>query len=564
MKKKAKGKPSAPEADVERVVLRPVLGMKPGAYLSVLYGLIILLILFLLLFLPGIVRFGSKTTFTTSPAGASILVDGVRVGATPFTGFVSAGSHRIELRKPDFVTIDETITVRGRAFFSLFVPRRQPVSAAMNLENGQDLLARNAASFSSWALYGEANSQYQFPPVLARSVQDFYTGSRNAGAPKPAGSASQVLASAVRDVQSPVLFRDYLQATALDVSAGRVLGPLEAGRLLQKIIQLEKDSQGFGFWIASVLGPDLSSKVSSSSWFKQFQSAYDSRVARAASVTPGEGVSAPGPAFSSPVLNISGVEYVRVPGGTFVMGREEQNRTPTDPLLLPHLAVSDSMYMMSTEVSRAEYARFVAANPGWAVSVKDSLVAKGLVDSSYLEGWTAGAPVSDPELPVTNVSFAAAEAFAQWVNESLPRTLASAGFSAHLPSETEWEYAAVLDSPNPNSSVFLDTYPPKDRKPQPVGTGSAGRLGISDLLGNVWEWTSDWYHPAAPALAPWPSIAAMGTGTAGLPIPAGQRTVKGGSWANRYDAVSVASRGSSPPDWCTPYLGFRLVLSRAH
>lgn len=551
MKKPAKGKPEPPSEEVEQVTLSPVFGMRPGVYLSVLYGFVLILLLFLLLFLPGIVRFGSRVTFDTAPAGASVLVDGIRVGATPATVFVPAGTHSVEMRKAYFAAKTETVAVGGRAFFSLFAPRRLTVSAALKLSDSHGLLDSATEDFASWALYGEANGQYQFPPVLHDAVRDFYAG----GAGSTPGAAAQWLNGSVRDVQSPVLLRDYVSAQALDASAGRVLGPLQAGMLVKNFIQLAERSQDFSAWLIDVLGQDAAAAVTKSAWYAAAQSHYNKAVTSAQPLSIGAGVGTSGPPFAAGRVSIDGLSFVRVPGGTFVMGNDEQNRTPTDALLVPHLAVQTTEYMMTTEVTRAEYARFLSANPMWAPSQKSELAAKGLVDEHYLDGWDSSSP-SDRSLPVTNVSFAAAGAFAAWIETSLPGELSAVGATVHVPSEREWEYAAIFDAPNPSRSVFLDTYPNQDRKPQPVGTGDGGRVGIFDLLGNVWEWTSDWYHPAAPALAPWP-------GSAQMPMPSigAQRVVKGGSWANRYDGVSIASRGSSPPDWCTPYLGFRLVIS---
>jgi len=38
--------------------------------------------------------------------------------------------------------------------------------------------------------------------------------------------------------------------------------------------------------------------------------------------------------------------------------------------------------------------------------------------------------------------------------------------------------------------------------------------------------------------------------------------VRGGSWTNDPELVKLYTRASQPPSWCTPYLGFRVVLSK--
>ncbi|PIE05160.1 MAG: hypothetical protein CSA76_00500, partial [Spirochaetales bacterium] len=91
------------------------------------------------------------------------------------------------------------------------------------------------------------------------------------------------------------------------------------------------------------------------------------------------------------------------------------------------------------EVSNAAFAAFAAAVPKWAPSGKDTLVKAGLADSGYLKHWENGQPKSGNENePVRNISWYAANAYAQWFTEQF----APPGWTAVLPSENQWETAA--------------------------------------------------------------------------------------------------------------------------
>jgi len=556
---------TAPDTQVDEdiVVLKPIFGVKPGVYLAAFYSAALVLILFFLLVFPGIVRNGADVSFSSQPAGASILVDGIRIGATPYTAFVAVGKHELTVRKPYFKTSTETIAVHGRLLFSLFAPARLRHATALSIIAPDELISHASRQFASWALIGEAHGQYQFPPVLTDAVTDLYAdrASNHGDAP---GKASHLLNNALLNVQSSSLLRDFVHATVLDQSAGQVAGPLQFGALFTKIIQLEKHSQGFPLWLNEVLPADVASTLKSSAWYASFMKNY--RESMRLGAADRQTTLIPGPES----LALDGIPFVKVPGGSFIMGMDEASRTSTDPLLVPSKVRVGGFYMMSTETSRAMFEQFLKSNPKWLPSQRAQLEAQGLVTSGYLAGWSdqgtaAAPPAGTPNLPVTGVSYGAAQAFASWLSARLPAYLSS--YSVRLPTEAEWEYAARLSGVTTKSDVFQDTFQGVSREPEPVGTGGGGNLGIHDLMGNVWEWTSSWYRPAEPPLSLIGATgdnAALGialSDAAAAALPDVHMTVKGGSFANRSDTVSPGTRGSMPPAWCTPYLGFRVVIA---
>jgi serine/threonine-protein kinase len=165
-------------------------------------------------------------------------------------------------------------------------------------------------------------------------------------------------------------------------------------------------------------------------------------------------------------------DLVAIAGGTFQVGRNDGPPTEAPA----HAATVDSFAMDKTEVTNAEYAQFVR-------------------DSNHAppEPWGGiKPPVGQELLPVSNVSYEDALAFAEWRSKR-------DGVTYRLPNEEEWEYAARngdKDNLYPWGNQWLAgraaTQESGVGAAQPVGSYAQGmnRWGVVDLLGNVWEWTS--------------------------------------------------------------------------
>ena len=99
----------------------------------------------------------------------------------------------------------------------------------------------------------------------------------------------------------------------------------------------------------------------------------------------------------------------------------------------------------------------------------------------------------------------------------------------------------------------------------PVGCFKPNGYGLYDMIGNVWEWTSDWYRPGHPQEQ---ATNPIGPELQDLALTAGQspsRVIKGGSFlcASNYCArYRPAARQPQEVDLGAAHLGFRTVLNR--
>jgi formylglycine-generating enzyme required for sulfatase activity len=297
-----------------------------------------------------------------------------------------------------------------------------------------------------------------------------------------------------------------------------------------------------------------------------------------------------------------------VPGGTFSMGSEEfyPEERPV------HRVSVDGFWMDEHPVTVAEFRRFVrdtgyltfcerppdpADYPGadHDLLVAGSLVfrkSQGPVDLRDVTTWWEYLPGADwkhprgpgttingrDRHPAVHIAFEDAEAYAAWANKKLP-------------TEAEWELAArgglegkvfawgdeefpdeeamanTWQGEFPWQNTMLDGY----EGTSPVGSFPPNGLGLQDMCGNVWEWTSDWFTPRhaddvdRPCCVPRnPRVTSPaqshGVGQPGEHIP--RKVIKGGShlcapnYCLRY---RPAARQGEAIDTSTGHLGFRCV-----
>ncbi len=542
-----------PQTDPEsiQVRLRPLFGYAPRVWLPLFFGALLLLFLFFLFVLPGITRPGAVVELRSNPPGASIYVDGVRVGATPLDLRLRSGTRSIELRRPFFAPLQQSVRVPNRLIGSRFFPARLPVHATLQLEQPEELIPAAATEFSGWSLIGSASSQYQFPWTLSHAVADL------AADDEALSSHGEALLSvALGDVRSDALLRDYLRAAALAESGGTALLPVHLLELYARLIDAVDGKPQLGTLLTASLSGSLKEELERSAWHRDSRDAHTTRLLPYTTEA--------GPEVSSEgVVTVAASRFRHFSGGAFVIGMPADGSpgAATDSLDRPHVAQVEPFYIKETPVTRAQYRSFLSDSAYWREDNRETLIERGQATADYLSSWGyhdadgTPAPIQpDGELPANEISYFAAVAYSEWLSQQLPPQLD--GWHVRLPFEAEYEWAVAANGSDGYEAGFRRTR--EQDRPYPVAQFAPGEFGVYDLLGNVWEWMEDWYRPADYLTREHPYLP---YGRAGLPRSA-EKAVRGGSWVNSPQAVGAVSRGSQPPHWASPYLGFRPVISR--
>jgi formylglycine-generating enzyme required for sulfatase activity len=137
--------------------------------------------------------------------------------------------------------------------------------------------------------------------------------------------------------------------------------------------------------------------------------------------------------------------------------------------------IVQKFYLDVYPVTNSEYLEFVKANPKW----RKSNVKKIFADASYLSNWKNDLePGSNINIgsPVTNVSWFAAKAYAEWKGK-------------RLPTVAEWEYVISSEKNIKKISDWYSKLSP-DIIPS-VGSTEKNPFGVYDMYGLIWEWTYD-------------------------------------------------------------------------
>ena len=170
------------------------------------------------------------------------------------------------------------------------------------------------------------------------------------------------------------------------------------------------------------------------------------------------------------------------------------------------------------EVTVGEYRAFASATGGsaggWCLTTRNG-------DGSWRN---PGFRQADRH-PVTCVSWDDAQEYVSWLSRTT-------GATYRLPTEAEWGGAAA--GSQPGCDVLGRGTPPDGTCP--VGSSGANGVGLSDMVGNVWEWTADCWEGDC-----------------------GRRVVRGGSWDRHRGYLRPGAREWFRADRRFVSLGFRVA-----
>lgn len=162
----------------------------------------------------------------------------------------------------------------------------------------------------------------------------------------------------------------------------------------------------------------------------------------------------------------------------------------------------------------------------------------------------------DGDRPVEQVSWdEAVEYCRKLTTKQRIEGILPAGWEWRLPTEAEWEYCARAGSTGARHGE-LETIAwwegNSGRETHAVKQKSSNKWGLHDMMGNVWEWCSDWHGDYSTGHVTDPSG----------PMAGYRRLTRGGSWFFGSGFLRSGGRDSSVPTDHFNDLGFRPVLSR--
>ena len=288
----------------------------------------------------------------------------------------------------------------------------------------------------------------------------------------------------------------------------------------------------------------------------------------------------PGQVFTDRYVDLPGKTpaMVVIPTGSFQMGAPANEEDHTDAETPQHtVIISKGFAMARTAVTVGEFREFVRAS-GYVpdsirlggASVYDERSGALRDDSGATWQDDYAGRKADDKLPVVNVSWNDAKAYADWLGQ---RT----GKAYRLPSEAEFEYA--LRGGTRSRYWWGDDVPTRqvenltgsgDRSrsgrrwshafrnyrdgywgPAPVMSFAANPFGLYDINGNVSEWTQDCWHDNY--------VRAPNDGSAWINPGCRSHVVRGGSWGSSPDQVDSAYRQGADGELRSGRVGFRVV-----
>jgi len=224
-----------------------------------------------------------------------------------------------------------------------------------------------------------------------------------------------------------------------------------------------------------------------------------------------------------------GLKYSWIPPGTFMMGCWPGDTECADDEKPAHrVTLSKGFWVGQTPVTVSAFRRYARAT-GKAMPTPPDFNA----------GWT------NQEMPIVNVTWNDAVAFCGWAG-------------GRLPTEAEWEYAARAGSTESRYGPIDDVawYASNSgNKTHDVAKKRPNAFNLCDMLGNEWEWVSDWYLGNYYAVSP--ERDPRGPETALL------RVMRGGSWGDEPLALRVSNRTGREPGYGDSGFALRCVREMA-
>jgi formylglycine-generating enzyme required for sulfatase activity len=287
--------------------------------------------------------------------------------------------------------------------------------------------------------------------------------------------------------------------------------------------------------------------------------------------------------------NALGMRLALIPPGQFTMGTVESvdsllkvfpeaKKKELDAEQPPHLVtINRPFYLATHEVTNGQFKKFVDETNYKTDAEQDGKGGWGYTGDKVRPfeqrgffTWRDWGVDQGDDSPVVNVSWNDAMAFCEWLTKKERQRY-------RLPTEAEWEYACragtvsrYYNGDNPEGLTRIGNVADATAKTKlpslttidssdgwaftaPVGRFQPNNFGLYDMIGNVWEWCSDWYAEDYYANSPEQDPTGPSLGS--------HRVCRGGGW---YDQALLgycrsAVRGDCSPEGRSHNLGFRVA-----
>lgn len=250
---------------------------------------------------------------------------------------------------------------------------------------------------------------------------------------------------------------------------------------------------------------------------------------------------------------MGGISFIPIPQGKFIMGAWESDNQKIED-------ISYSLYISRHLVTNKQFSSFIVeTNYKTVAEVKGGWISgknrfSNEINWRYPRNYLSHTTAEFENHPVVQISWVDAIEYCKWLTRKLSRDLPT-GWAITLPSEREWEKAARGENGlmwpwgNRFEPDNCNTLEGKSRKTTPVGQFSPrgdSPYGVSDMVGNVWEWTrsdSDFQRLAGGYLA-----------------ARDKRSLRGGSFYYHFYNSNTTMRLIFETEHRMDDFGFRLAL----
>jgi formylglycine-generating enzyme required for sulfatase activity len=235
-----------------------------------------------------------------------------------------------------------------------------------------------------------------------------------------------------------------------------------------------------------------------------------------------------GGAFQAGEQLVLGLALRWIPAGRFTVGSPGSEERRSSDETQHEVVLSQGFFMAETECTQWQWEKVMGGNP------------------SHFKG---------SERPVEKVSWDDAVEYCRKLTvKQRGEGMLAEGWKWRLPTEAEWEYAVragTTGARHGELEAIAWHSGNSDSVTHVVGGKQANAWGLHDMIGNVWEWCSDWHgdYPTGRVTDP--------TG----PSSGSSRVNRGGSCFNDARNARSADRGRNDPGFRFYSLGFRPALS---